>query len=448
MRPKTRLVNDPQLVPLGADLPATTSDAERTTTGSSLLVYQTDSGAIHASLRYARVRRMRIEFTLDVVNATDEPLLATIYALAKSGDEIPVAPFAFWIDKRTEAYLDLPVSWLTALSCRAISVRLQGRNAHQRLEASMPRPTAIGWFAAGLALASILALGFSLAQPRILNLSAPASAVSGSRINVAFAFAGLGTHEWEIDDLSGGRIDGGAVEGPQDLQSIPVPKVNAQTPYALRLVNRGPLGTAVEERPLVVTTARPPVPPPQILSLALDDSRVPDGSAVTVRYKVSGQYGDVIAVDAQGTVWAQKPLDPQGLTTLQLPHFGRDKELQVRVVARRGDAETSSGIGLQVLASSTPAPDESASSNSPVEVLDAAVQPGGFLHLSVSPDASDLFITLSSESGAVLAQATPQVTGGQSVVAVPLTASGKLVVVAKYRRGDREEAIVRAVPVR
>ena len=81
LRRKTRPVNDPQLVPLGAELPAVTSDAARSTSGSAFLVYQSDAGAIHASLRFARIRRMRIEFTLDVVNATDEPLLATIYAI-------------------------------------------------------------------------------------------------------------------------------------------------------------------------------------------------------------------------------------------------------------------------------------------------------------------------------------------------------------------------------
>ncbi len=444
-------MNDPQLVPLGTDLPTTTRDAERSRSGRSLLVHQTDAGSIHASLRFARVRRMHIEFTLDVVNATDEPLLATIYAMAKSGDEIPVAPFAFWIDKRTEAYVDLPVSWLAALSCSAVSVRLQSRSAHQRLEAAMPRPAAIGWFAAGLALAAVAALTFTLAQPRVISMAAPAAAVAGSRINVAYAFGGIGRHEWEVDDLSGARVDGGPVAGSQDALTIPVPNVSTQTVFALRLINRGPLGTAAEERPLVVATARPSAAPPEIASLALENSQVADGGSVTVRYKASGQYGDVSAVDAQGIVWAHKALDSRGVTTLQLPRFGRDKELQVRVVARRGDAESTSGVGLQVLASATPTPapaPQPSNGNSAVEVLDDAVSPGGMLHLSVSGDATDLFVTMSTESGAVLAQATPEIAGGQCVVAVPLTASGKLVVVAKYRRGAREEAIVRAVPVR
>ncbi len=348
-------MNDPQLVPLGAELPATTTDAERSTSGSALLLYQTDAGAIHASLRFARIRRMRVEFTLDVVNATDEPLLATIYAVAKSNDDIPVAPYAFWIDRRTEAYLDLPLSWLTAFTCRAISVRLQGRNAHQRLEAAMPRPSFLGWFAAGALLVAIAFALFLGLQPRVINAAVPAAATAGSRINVSYAFAGSGAHEWEILDLTGARIDGGALSGNTGTAAIPVPRVSTQTAYAVRLRNSGAFGDATAERPLIVNTPRPSAPPPRISSLTLDDAQVTDGTPVTVRYRVSAQYGDILATDAQGTIWAQQPLNANGVTVLPLPRFGRNKELQIRLVARRADAQVSSGLGLSVVVP-TPSP--------------------------------------------------------------------------------------------
>lgn len=348
-------MNDPQLVPLGTDLPATTSDAERATSGSALLLYQTDAGAIHASLRYARIRRLRVEFTLDVVNATDEPLLATIYALARSGDEIPVAPYAFWIDKRTEAYLDLPLAWLTVTTCRAISVRLQGRNVHQRLEAAMPRPSTVGWFAAGALLVATLGAAFFGVQPRVVNMSLPVSATAGTQIALGYAAAGIGDAQWEIDDLNGARVDGGTLGSKDGTAAIPVPRPSTQTAYTVRVIRHGALGSASAERPLIVNTPRPSEPPPRITSLTLDSAQVLDGSTVTVRYRVSAQYGDVLASDAQGTIWAQQPLDAAGVTTLSLPRFGRNKELQIRVVARRADAEASSGVGLSVVVP-TPAP--------------------------------------------------------------------------------------------
>src|SRR5215469_638623 len=98
--------------------------ALRATQGSSLLLYESENGAVRAALRYVRATPMRMEFALDVVNATAEPILATIYALARNGQEIPLPPYSFWIDARSDGFLKLPLAWVMALTCTALSVRL------------------------------------------------------------------------------------------------------------------------------------------------------------------------------------------------------------------------------------------------------------------------------------------------------------------------------------
>jgi hypothetical protein len=344
------LVSDSLRVPLGANLPATTSDADRSASGSSLLVYETGAGAIHGSLRYVRVRRGRLQFALDVVNALDEPLLATVYARSNRGEEVPLEPYAIWIDARTEAYVDLPVGWLAATTCSSISVRLQGRSFHQRLDAAMPRPKSAGWFAAGVLLTlGLAALAFA-AVPRITALSIPATALAGAPLDMRYASSGIAARSWELDDLRGGRIDGGTLASANASAKISAPRPSSQTAYTLRVIAAGPFGSASAERPIIVTTPVPAMPLPRIISLDLDNAAVPDGASVTVRYRMDADHGDVLATDAQGTIWAEAPANAKGVTTLQLPRFNANKELQVRLVVRRGTELAFAGVGLQVLA--------------------------------------------------------------------------------------------------
>lgn len=67
--------------------------------------------------------------------------------------------------------------------------------------------------------------------------------------------------------------------------------------------------------------------PPRIISFTLERSIVPDAGMVVARYRVSADSCDLLAVDAQGTIWAQAAIHGDGITRLALPHFGGDKEL-------------------------------------------------------------------------------------------------------------------------
>ncbi len=325
--------------------------ALRATQGSSLLLYESENGAVRAALRYRRATPSRIEFALDVVNATPEPLLATIYALARNGQEIPLAPYSFWIDPRSEGYVDLPLSWLMTLTCAALSVRLQGRNVHQRLEAAMPRPASAAWFVAGAAAVAVVVALIGLAHPRIANVDVPATAVAGAPINVGYATRGIGSATWRLDDIRGARIDGGPLPSGSSTARITVPRVTTQSVYTVRLDSSGPFGSASLARPVVVATPHPPAPPPRIISFAIDRAAVADGDAVTVRYRVNADSGDILAVDAQGTILAQSALHGNsGTVELALPRLGENKELQIRLVVRRGPQLAAAGLGVEAIA--------------------------------------------------------------------------------------------------
>ncbi len=324
--------------------------ALRATQGSSLLLYEGENGAVRAALRYRRATPSRIEFALDVVNATPEPLLATIYALARNGQEIPLAPYSFWIDARSEGYVDLPLSWLMTLTCTALSVRLQGRSVHQRLEAAMPRPASVAWFIAGAAAVGVIVASAALAHPRIARVDVPAMAVAGSPLSIGYQTQGIGSSSWSLEDVRGARIDGGVLQGRSSTR-ITAPRVPTQSVYTVRIASSGPFGSATAERPIVIVTPRPAAMPPRIISFTVDRAAVADGTPVTVRYRVNADSGDVLAVDAQGTIWAQSAVrGNSGSVDLNLPRFGTNKELQIRLVVRRGPQLAAAGLGVEAIA--------------------------------------------------------------------------------------------------
>ena len=325
--------------------------ALRATQGSSLLLYESENGAVRAALRYRRATASRVEFALDVINATPEPLLATIYALARNGQEIPLAPYSFWIDSRSEGYVDLPLSWLMTLTCSALSVRLQGRNVHQRLEAAMPRPASIAWFVAGAAAVALIAGLLTLAHPRVTRVDVPATALAGAPLSVAYQMQGLGSANWSLEDIRGAPVDGGALPSGAGSARITAPHVVTQSVYSVRVASSGPFGSASMERPIVIVTPRPAIAPPRIISFSVDRAAVADGDSITVRYRVNADSGDILAVDAQGTILAQSALHgTSGAATLDLPRFGENKELQIRLVVRRGSQLAATGLGFETIA--------------------------------------------------------------------------------------------------
>ncbi len=318
------------------------------TPGGAVLLYESANGAVHASLRFAGLRANGARFALGAINGTREPLLVTFYAHARGGAEVPIAPYSLWVDAQTHAQMEIPIPWLALLGARALSARLQGRNVHQRVEAAMPRLRSPLWFFAGAAAVALGVAVLAALQPRVRAFDVPARAVAGATVTIRYATSGTGRRIWELDDLAGTRIAGGTLADAGGNLVVNAPASDRVRAYVLRLRERGAFGEAIAARPFVVETPAPPIAPPRITAFALDASRVPDGGTVVARYRIDAQSGDVLASDAQGTIWAEAPTNPRGITRLTLPRFGRAKELQIRLVVRRGRQLAASGIGLEV----------------------------------------------------------------------------------------------------
>ncbi|MDE2481737.1 MAG: hypothetical protein KGN02_06070 [bacterium] len=331
---KRPCVSESQLLPIDA------------APGGAVLLYESANGAVHASLRLGALRAGRITFALRAINATREPLLVTFYAHVRDGTEVPLSPFSLWVDAGTHATLDLPVPWLAMLGTRAISARLQSRHVHQRVEAAMPRLLAPLWFLAGALLVLVGGYLWLALQPRVVALDAPSRVVAGSHFDLRFAARGPGARTWSLEGLDGSRVDGGALAGGASVVTIAAPRADRERTYVLRVSERNAFGSADATRPLVVETPAPSNDPPRITEFSLDANDVRDGGTIVARYRVDAERGDVLATDAQGTIWAEAPTNASGVTTLQLPRFGRRKELQVRLVVRRGAQLAASGLGV------------------------------------------------------------------------------------------------------
>lgn len=435
---------------------------------SALVIVETDRGSVFASLRYARMRAFALEFLLDVVNTGDEPILATSYAAVLRGGDVPIEPYSVWIEPRSEAYMHLRLGPLAALTCRAAVVRIQGLNIHQRLEARMPRPTLLLGAGAGLALAGLFAVAISLLQPHA-SLAAASSVAAGASLTANYSSSN-GAASWELDDASNGaRVDGGTLNAPNGQFTVRVPRTQDDHAYVVKLSSAGRFGNASASQPLVALA--PKSEAARIDSISLDNTTVPDGGTVRVAYATNARAGSVAAVDAQGTVWAKAPLSTGGSSMLQLPKFNRDKELQIRVTAKRGDTMARAGVGLTVayatpspqpIASASAAPQNvaavegsSANTSTPppsngriMNLISPVVSPGGLVLLSFNGHPQHLHVQLIGPTGNVIDQRdVPQFVGRLSLL-LPKTVSGSATVVATYYVGDSQQSEVQRITVR
>ncbi|MHB8463132.1 MAG: hypothetical protein ACYDA1_10845, partial [Vulcanimicrobiaceae bacterium] len=329
-------MSDSSLVPRGSDEGALVprDSAQGFAASSTSLVVESADGALHATLRFVRRHRLRVEFRLDVVNEGDEQLLATIYARTRNGHEVPVEPVAVWIGARTEAYVTLALGEIGAFSTQTLVVRLQGPNVHRRLEAAVPPLRGPLWAIGGAVAASLFFLLLSHARVQIESLVLPTVASAGSPVTLQYRTRNASTVSWELDDAMQHRIDGGALKDQSGSVQLRLPNATQAQQYTVTLQAKGLLGADLAHA--TVAALPNPTPQPQqalsIGSISVDDANPSDGGRVTVRYETDATSGVVRLVDAQGVVWSSAPLSPEGVTTLPLPFFAQQKDLQAQVV--------------------------------------------------------------------------------------------------------------------
>lgn len=208
---------------------------------STSLVVEHDRGSLFASLRYARVRERKLEFALTVVNTSDEPLLATADG------------FACWIDARTEAYVNVPLDVTQMMRVRTVVVRIRGRGIDDRVEADVPRPHVL-WALGGAVLVLALVLAFAYVRPTLGSLDVARNAAAGSTVTATYAFGGHGNGVWELADVDGRHVGGGALPGLHGTIDVHLPPSRERKIYLLRVRVDGTFGSASADR---VIDARP-----------------------------------------------------------------------------------------------------------------------------------------------------------------------------------------------
>jgi hypothetical protein len=223
---------------------------------STSLVVEHERGSLFASLRFARVRKRRLEFALTVVNTSDRPLLTTTYALTRHGAEMHVEPFSVWIDARTEAYVNVPLEFGAALRARALIVRLRGQGIDERVEADVPQP--YGLWAAGAALLAIAALfGIIWVRPTLGFFDVDRNATANTTLNARYAFGGAAHGVWELTEIDGRHVNGGELTALRGTLPVHLPQANDRKIYLLRLRADGRFGSASADRVIFAQTPRP-----------------------------------------------------------------------------------------------------------------------------------------------------------------------------------------------
>jgi hypothetical protein len=236
-------LNGSRLVPVG-------------TAPSTSLVLEHDNGSLFASLRYARVRKWRMEFALTVVNTSDQPVLAKTYALSNRNGDLPLGAFAFWVDARTEAYVHVPLDARSGMRSHALVVRIRGRGIDERVEARVPRPHLL-WAIGGAVVAAAMLAAIAVFRPALGYLDVPRSAQADAMVNAQYAFRGFGHRVWELTDIGGAHVGGGELASSSGTLAVHLPAAKERKIYLLRLRADGAFGSASGDRVIVAETPRP-----------------------------------------------------------------------------------------------------------------------------------------------------------------------------------------------
>ncbi len=325
----------------------------------------------------------------------------------------------------------------------------------------------------------VLVAAFLAARPRIADFALPASAVPQSSVPVLYHASGLGTADYTVLGPDAEPIARGPLALGSGSFSFTLPKATAAQAYLVRVRVTNVLGSAVAEdylrvpAPAATPAARPrriapPLPPPQIRSLALDRATVSSGDTLNVYYDIAATSGTIALVDPAAQItYGKSQLDMSGHASFVAPRTDVARFLTVIVTAQRGKATTESRTGVSLMPPAPPvaqgnpvdagvlggAPADglAASPGQPSALVisaPAAVRSQQAIHVSVSGAAVGLQLVLLDGSGNEIERHTLPAGQSTSLFRAPAVSSRtQFLLEATSARGAGSETIVRPVVV-
>jgi hypothetical protein len=438
-------VDDDERLPV----PIPVAAAPRVEGPESSMLIEFDGKRLRGELR--RIPGSGTRFALAIVN--DAPLyLLVSFRVRRGGGDVPIEPGELWLDPRSHADLIVAVPRHLALLGGRLVVRLVNARVQQELVAPLPGPAALLGAFVGAAVAGAVAAGFAFAHPRIEVFAVPSLGVANTTLQIPYRSGGFGTTSYALADDRGTTLASGALAAESGVLALTFPPSDVTRDYVVRLRKSGVLGETERAEP--VTVLPPPAPPQQQLidGLSLDTSQVSDGGSVTVRYRTGAPNGRIEIRDAQNTLWAQARIARAGVTTVQLPHFGKDKELRVTLDVERNGQHQSSSVGLDVVASAPAAAgagsgDASGENPAAAMVSQAALGSDRAIHVSIAAGATNVHLALQRPDGSTIA--SQDIPSGTTSAAIPVPSGihGSVVVVSTYDVGSGQESAVKEVDV-
>ncbi len=434
--------NQTSLVPLGLN--------SRSAPGESRRFFAVVSAqrTVMAALKCRRRKFFTSDFIAEVVNESDDELACSVTGWTHGGS-VALAPEHLWVSGQSVARIPITAPLRFPHRLRSIALHMQNRSLRATAEAEVPVPPALALLTAVcvLAVATLGALfAWKACVPEISAYALPMRVVAGDRVVASYAYAGMGTGEYDVTSR-GEQVSGGVLSSKHGSFSFPTS--NGAAFYHVTLSVVGAFGNA--RRQLIVQAL--PASAASVLSIAAlqpDPSVVRSGDKIIVRYLTDAQTGTVTLFDASNIPLAHAAYDERGFSRLVAPDVDVPTQYRVELVATRGSESARASAGLLVEPKETgPAPPSNLLTASQLLHVKANVESAQTFAVRVLQHPADLRLTLEDSSGTPV-QSEPVAPGTPLVYfqAPNVSHDSPYVLVASFSSGNVSQVLLRHILVR
>jgi hypothetical protein len=323
---------------------------------------QTLAGSVSAFFALEGFDRRRgvATYVLRVVNRTQSTLICRTWVVSHGGDAVLAYPVLFEVAPLCTAAMQVPLWPRDFPSFDRAIAEISGEGVQCMVEAPAPaivKPERLYLRVAVVALAAgLLALGAAgalrAAAPKIAAFAVPPEALAGTTVRAEYDASGAGTLSYSVLGPDGRRLQGGDLGDHSGSIPIALPASSDPGAYTLEMTMAGPLGTAQQMRVLNAVAGKGSGAA-QIGTISVRPVVAAPGQTISVAYAASGEDGYVRLLDADGTIWSQKPFSRGGEIQLVAPPVAHPQEMRVILRVTKGRSAAQSVAGLLVMPESS-----------------------------------------------------------------------------------------------